>query len=190
MDFRSVSCSLGLVSSLLGTVISVNTFLSFLPFHPRWKWRADLISRVKETESHLLSLISIRGKTKDLPILLFFKNILLNFLLHREACGILVSQQGIELVPPAAEAQSLNHWVIREIPNILYEVFHDLHISLLSSLLISQKTGLCCPSNMPNTLVPGTLPWWLPCLGCFPPRSFHGSFQHFLKFLLKCHLIK
>ena len=46
-------------------------------------------------------------------------------------------------MPPAVEAQSLNHWVIWEIPTILYKVFHDLHIFLLSSLLISQKPGLC-----------------------------------------------
>ena len=82
----------------------------------------------------------------------------LTFLLRHAAYGILVPQQGIELVPPAVEAQSLNHWVIREIPNILYKVFHDLHILLLPSLLISQKTGLCCALNMPSTLVPGTLP--------------------------------
>ena len=32
------------------------------------------------------------------------------------ACGILVPQPGIEPVPPAVEAQSLNHWTSREVP--------------------------------------------------------------------------
>ena len=37
------------------------------------------------------------------------------------ACGILVPQSGIELIPPAVEARSLNHWSTREVPlnNIL-----------------------------------------------------------------------
>ena len=34
----------------------------------------------------------------------------------RAACGILVPQPGIEPVPPALEAQSLNHWSTREVP--------------------------------------------------------------------------
>lgn len=36
--------------------------------------------------------------------------------LHGVACGILVPQLGIEHVPPAMEAQSLNHWTSREVP--------------------------------------------------------------------------
>ena len=35
---------------------------------------------------------------------------------HRKACGILVPQPGMEPVPPAAEAQSPNHWTAREVP--------------------------------------------------------------------------
>ena len=35
---------------------------------------------------------------------------------HHAACGILVPQPGIEPVPPAVEAQSLNHWTAREVP--------------------------------------------------------------------------
>ena len=34
----------------------------------------------------------------------------------REACGILVTQPGIEHVPPAVEVWSLNHWIAREVP--------------------------------------------------------------------------
>ena len=32
------------------------------------------------------------------------------------ACGILVSQSGIELLSPALEAQRLNHWTTKEVP--------------------------------------------------------------------------
>ena len=34
----------------------------------------------------------------------------------RVACGILVSQTGIEPVPPAREARNLNHWATKEVP--------------------------------------------------------------------------
>ena len=36
---------------------------------------------------------------------------------HREAFGILVPSPGFEPVPPAVEAQSLNHWTTGEVPN-------------------------------------------------------------------------
>ena len=35
------------------------------------------------------------------------------------ACGILVPRTGIEPVPPAVEAWSLNHWTAREVQNLL-----------------------------------------------------------------------
>ena len=35
---------------------------------------------------------------------------------HWAACKILVPQPGIEPLPPAVEAQSLNHWTAREVP--------------------------------------------------------------------------
>ena len=33
-------------------------------------------------------------------------------------CGILAPQPGIELVPPALAARSLNHWTAREVPRM------------------------------------------------------------------------
>ena len=50
-----------------------------------------------------------------------FKNVYFLFFLFfywscSAACGILVPQQGIEPAPPALEAQSLNHWTTREVP--------------------------------------------------------------------------
>ena len=41
---------------------------------------------------------------------------LFTFWLHHAAFGILVLQPEIEPVPPAVEAQSLNHWTAREVP--------------------------------------------------------------------------
>ena len=38
------------------------------------------------------------------------------FWLYHVACGILVPGSGIEPVPPAVRAQSLNHWAAREVP--------------------------------------------------------------------------
>ena len=37
-------------------------------------------------------------------------------LLCLTACGILVSQLGLEFIPPALEVWSLNHWTTREVP--------------------------------------------------------------------------
>ena len=45
------------------------------------------------------------------------------------ACGILVPEPGIESVPPAVEAQSLNHWTATEVPYpliLFYLVFFFL----------------------------------------------------------------
>ena len=36
------------------------------------------------------------------------------------ACGILVPRPGIEPMPPALEAQKLNHWTAREVPTISF----------------------------------------------------------------------
>ena len=49
----------------------------------------------------------------------FFKNLfiyLFIFCLRCRACGTLVPQPGIEPVPPALQAWSLNHWTAREVP--------------------------------------------------------------------------
>ena len=43
------------------------------------------------------------------------------------ACGILVPQPGIEHVPPALEAWSLNHWTSREVPMLLFLDEDTLH---------------------------------------------------------------
>ena len=46
--------------------------------------------------------------------------------LHHTACRILVSQPGIEPVPPAVEVWSLNHWTAREVPCFSFFFFFFL----------------------------------------------------------------
>ena len=46
---------------------------------------------------------------------MFFVCFVLGLIFGHVACGILVSQQEIEYVPPAVEAFSLNHWITREV---------------------------------------------------------------------------
>ena len=41
--------------------------------------------------------------------------------LCRTTCRILVPWPGIEPVPPAVKAQSLNHWTTREVPTQLLQ---------------------------------------------------------------------
>ena len=38
------------------------------------------------------------------------------------ACGILVPEPGIEPMPPAADVQSLNHWIAREVPIMIFNI--------------------------------------------------------------------
>ena len=38
-----------------------------------------------------------------------------------EACEILAPQPGVETALPALEAQSLNHWTVREVPRISFK---------------------------------------------------------------------
>ena len=40
------------------------------------------------------------------------------FWLHCTVCGILAPRPGIEPMPPALEAQGLNHWITREVPRL------------------------------------------------------------------------
>ena len=48
--------------------------------------------------------------------------------------GILVPQPGIEPVPPAVEAWSLNHWTTREAPDV--QLFELSEISLLRKISV------------------------------------------------------
>ena len=50
------------------------------------------------------------------------EEILFFFPLHHKACRILVPQAGIKPVPPAVEAQSLNHW-LKKVPFSVFFFF-------------------------------------------------------------------
>ena len=56
----------------------------------------------------------------------FFFNLF--FWPHRVACGILVPRPGIEAVPPALGAQSLNHWTPREVLSCFILKFLIVHL--------------------------------------------------------------
>ena len=45
---------------------------------------------------------------------------------YHMACGLLVPQPGIEPVPPAVEAWSLNHWMAREVPVYVFPNLHNI----------------------------------------------------------------
>ena len=47
------------------------------------------------------------------------------FWTHSMARGILVPLPGIEPAPPAVEAQSLNHWTAREVPDGSFLVLYQ-----------------------------------------------------------------
>ena len=57
-----------------------------------------------------------------------FLNFILSFWLPHVACGILVPWPGIEPMPPALEAQSLNHLTAREVLGLFKFIFYVQHL--------------------------------------------------------------
>ena len=92
------------------------------------------------------------------------------------ACRILVPWPGIEPMPPAVEAQSLNHWTAREVPDLHFEspfcnfVAVGLWEICLASLSLFPKLQNrngsdpwhdCCEHRMRgNTPGPAPDSWW------------------------------
>ena len=62
---------------------------------------------------------------------------------HHTACRILLSQSGLKAVPPALEAQCLNHWASRGFPGYLY--FH-IHPALFTIAKV-WKQPKCLPMD-------------------------------------------
>ena len=65
------------------------------------------------------------------------------------ACRILVPQLGIKHMPPALEAQSLNHWMTREALFLTYflkkyAIWLDLHKASVCVLLVTQSYPTNC----------------------------------------------
>ena len=74
---------------------------------------------------------------------------------HCTTCGILVPRAGIKPMPPAVEAQSLNHWTARDVPVISYSFF-------FSSLVPGESLGLD-----PDSVTPDTSPFPTACFSSF-----------------------
>ena len=72
----------------------------------------------------------------------------------RVACGILVPQPGIKPVPPALEAQSVNHWTTK---GVLVICFKYAAATAAKSLQLCPT--LCDPidGSLPGSPVPGIL---------------------------------
>ena len=62
----------------------------------------------------------------------------------RRACGILVSEPGVKTAPPALEAQSLNHWITKEVPSLssLVEVRRSTGWDIFHLLILSSNDFL------------------------------------------------
>ena len=52
---------------------------------------------------------------------------------RRVACGVLVPRPGIEPVPPALGARSLNHWTARQVPGVIHSKWIDPRSFFLGS---------------------------------------------------------
>ena len=50
------------------------------------------------------------------------------------ACGILVPRPGIEPLPPAMEAQTLNHWTTREFPVFDFKSDHFIQSKIVQMI--------------------------------------------------------
>ena len=72
-----------------------------------------LLQFISKDGPHLFYFLSF---FPSLSLCFFSFFFLFFFLSHCGACRILVPKPGIEPLPPAVEAQSLNHWIIREVP--------------------------------------------------------------------------
>ena len=89
------------------------------------------------------------SEADDTNLFFFFKNLkFLCFWPHFTACGILVPWPEIEPIPPALEAQSLNHWTAREVPNLLSSLglLEGVWLALFSHFLMSRlmHTAVMC----------------------------------------------
>ena len=76
------------------------------------------------------------------------------------ACGIFVPQLGIQSVPPAVEAGSLNHWTTREFPPLIFLIFGSLHTEPKAPGNVRKYMSLslgCFSSATPNFLHPPAL---------------------------------
>ena len=88
-------------------------FTFTIPIHTALEILANEIRQEKETKVIQIGKKEIKISLSAEDI--FFFNVLLFCSCH-VACGILVTQPGIELRPPALKVWSLNCWTAKEIP--------------------------------------------------------------------------
>ena len=108
----------------------------------------------------MLFSTSLRGRRGFWGFFFCFVFIVLNIWLHRAACRIVIPLPGIKHVPPAAEAQSLNHWTAREVPEIFQFLSTHFfkcradHTKAFGTLDLAWGSLVCnfCSSQKPGTL--------------------------------------
>ena len=98
----------------IGSAITVVFNFIILPRVPCQCWEA-FFSQVAPLSLLPSASHFIPGADWGGTISLFFFFFQFIFCPHCEACGILVPRPGIEPIPPAVEARSLNHWTAREV---------------------------------------------------------------------------
>ena len=81
----------------------------------RGHWHSSLSRKPECLACFPLDLGYGRNQAKPIFFFFFFWYILILWLQHI-VCGILVPQPGIEPMPPALAAPSVNHWTTREVP--------------------------------------------------------------------------
>ena len=77
-------------------------------------------------------MLALQSPTIKYFLFIYFLNCLSGlFGLTMVTCGILISQPGMEPMPPALEAQSLNHWTAQEALQVFFAVYTYLDMMLL-----------------------------------------------------------
>ena len=101
-----------------------------------------------------------------LEVLKNYFNFFFFFWSHCTVCGILVPQSGIEPLPPALEAWSLNHWTVRKVP--ILELY-DMNFSSENTnytVLVALSCPTLVPLDPPGSSVHGDSPGKNTGVGC------------------------
>lgn len=77
-------------------------------------------------------MLALQSPTIKYFLFIYFFTCLFGlFGLTMVTCGILISQPGMELMPPALEAQSLKHWAAQKALQVFFAVYTYLDMTLL-----------------------------------------------------------
>ena len=129
------------------------------------RWQAHAPLRVRSACCHIPPCLSLSNSLP--PPVLFWPG--------HAACGILVSQSGIEAVPHAVEVRSLNHWTTREVPSapflmkpfVFYGPFYCLSWTKAERTSRGNQEGsrCCCYKIWFNLWNWGRGGAWIPVVG-------------------------